>query len=332
MTRGLDLLNEISDRLGWLQIDSIEGQTLSDEERKLLRLLNRVLQTLEGVDDWPMLRKDGALSLVAKDESDITSGSEQWVTATQNSTTVTIANGDFDDTYKNRVFQVVGYPTIYQITDVLSATELVIDKPWIDDSIVAATDQNTFKIGVDRYALPEDFDRPATSMKNFLAPYKIQPISPNEFDEIRRQSSGITFGDPKYFTIYGMNEGQTAWIIHFHAWPSDTRIIRYSYQMIHPTINSDNDKILFPVRYNEAIIETVLQLAQRDYEDSAKTQQTLLDMLQKFNEQTPSLTDNKKIMRPSKSIRRNIRRAAARSGVRIDYHDYFDKAGNIRLP
>jgi hypothetical protein len=332
MTRGLDLLNEIADRIGWRQIDSIEGQVLPNETRKLLRLLNRVLQTLEGVDDWPMLRKDGALSLVAKDESTVVEGSEQWVTATLNSTAITVANGDFTDTYKNRMFQIVGYPTIFRIVDVVSPTELTLDKPWVNESIVGATNQNTFKIGVDQYALPTDFDRPATSFQNFLSSYSIGAISPNEFDALRRQRSGIVFGDPTYYTIYGMNEGQTAWIIHFHEWPSETRIIRYSYQMIHPKIDSDNDKILFPVRYNEAIIDTVLQLAQRDYEDSAKTQQTLLDMLQKFDEQSPSLTDNKSIMRPSKSIRRNVRRAAARSGVRIDYHDYFDKAGNTRLP
>ena len=332
MTRGLDLLNEIADRAGWRQIDSIEGQELSDEERKLVRLLNRILQTLEGVSDWPLLRKDGAIALVAKDVSDTTSGSEQWVTATQNSTTVTVANGDFDDSYKNRQFQVTGYPTIYRIVDIVSPTELTLDRAWVDSSIVGATNENVFAIGVDQYTLPTDFDRPATSMQNFLASYKIQAVSPNEFSELRRHRSGIVFGDPKYYTIYGMNDGQTAWKIHFHEWPSDARIIRFAYQMIHPTIDSDNDNILFPVRYNEAIIETVLELLQRDYEDSAKTQQTLLDMLQKFNEQTPSLTDNKKVMRPSKSIRRNIHRAAARSGARIDYHDYFDKAGNIRLP
>jgi hypothetical protein len=332
MTRGLDLLNEIADRLGWRQITSIEGQTLSNEERKLLRLLNRVLQTLEGVDDWPMLRKDGAITLVAKDISTTVSGSEQWVTATLASATVTVANGDFDDTYINRQFQVQGYPTIYRIVDVPSATELVLDKAWVDASIVAATNEIGFNIGVDQYTLPTDFDRPATSLQSFLGPYKIQAVSPNEFSEIRRQRTGIIFGDPSFFTIYGMNDGQTAWKIHFHQWPSEARVIRFEYQMIHPVIDTDQDKILFPPRYNEAIIETVLQLAQRDYEDSAKTQQTLLDMLQKFNEQSPSLTDNKNVIRPSKSIRKNHQRAAARAGVRIDYHGYFDKAGNIRLP
>lgn len=331
MTNGLKLLNEIADRLSWRPIDSIESQTLTSKERKLLRLFNRVLQTLEGVDDWPMLRAQGSLALVAKDISDTTAGSEQYVNATQNSTAITIDNGDFDDTYINRQFQVAGIPTIYRIVDVVSPTELTLDRAWINDDIVSA-DEYTFNIGVDQYVLPTDFDRPATSLQNFLEPYKIAAVSPNEFEEIRRERSGIVFGDPRYYTIYGMNEGQTAWKIHFHPWPSDARVIRFPYQMIHPEINSDNDKVLFPVRYNEAIIEVVLQLAQRDYEDSQKTQQTLLDMLQKINEQTPSLTDNKNIMRPSKSIRRNVRRAAAYSGIRIDYKDYFDKAGNYRLP
>lgn len=331
MTLGLELLNEIADRLGWDQIDSIEGQVLSSEERKLVRLLNRVLQTLEGTDDWPLLRKDGALTLVASEESDTTAGSEQYVTATQNSAAITVDNMTFDSSYVNRQFQVVGFPTIFRIVDVTSPTEITLDRAWTTDSITPA-DEYTFKIAVDQYVLPTDFDRPATSLRNFLEPYKIAAVSPNEFEEIRRDRSGIVIGDPSFYTIYGMNDGQTAWKIHFHPWPREARVIRFPYQMIHPTINSDNDKILFPVRYNEAIIEMVLQLAQRDYEDSEKTQQTLMQMIQAFNEQTPSLTDNKNVMRPSKSIRRNIRRAAAFQGVRIDYKDYFDKAGNYRLP
>lgn len=332
MTRGLDLLNEIADRAGWRQIVSIEGQTLSNEERKLVRLLNRVLQTLQGEDDWPLLRKDGALTLVAKDVSDTdTIGTEQWVAATQNSTTITVANGDFNDSYINRQFQIEGNPTIYRIVDVLSVTELVLDKAWVDASIVVG-DERIFSIGVDQYALPTDFDRPATGFQNFLAPYHIQATGPNNFSKLRQRRSGIVFGDPTYYTIYGRNDGDTAWKIHFHEWPSTARVLRFSYQQIHPTINSDNDTILFPVRYNEMIIDCVLHLLQRDYEDSAKTQQTLMDKIRTFSEQTPSMTDNKQVMRPSKSIRRNHQRAASRAGVRIDYGSYFDVAGNIRLP
>lgn len=332
MTNAKDFLNRFFDRMSWEQVTTLETQSPSNELRKGLRLLNTILETVEGIDDWPLLRKDGKIVLVAGEESDTTAGSEEYVTATQNSDEVTVDNATFDDSYKNRAFQVVGDSTWYRIVDVLSATQLKLDRAWVADSITAA-DEKTYKIGVDQYSLPTDFGRPITDMQNHFGTVTIQPVSPNKFAEIRRTSNGITFGDPKYYTIYGMNDARTAWTIHFHPWPSTARVLTLPYQMLHPTIDSDNDKILFPSRYNAVLMDIMLQLAYRDHEDSdtEKIQQTLIDMLRKYNEQTPTVTDGRPVMRPSKSIRNNIRASAQRSGIRIDYGDHFDKAGNIRL-
>ena len=55
----LEVLNEIADAVGWPQLDSIESPDQTPEERKMVRALNRVLRALVGMDDWPMLRKEG---------------------------------------------------------------------------------------------------------------------------------------------------------------------------------------------------------------------------------------------------------------------------------
>ena len=69
MITGLALINEVEDRLSWRQTDTLEG-TLRPETRKLLRLLNRVLNSLQTFDDWPLLRESGDLQLIAYEKED----------------------------------------------------------------------------------------------------------------------------------------------------------------------------------------------------------------------------------------------------------------------
>jgi hypothetical protein len=330
MFLALGLINEIQDRIGYPQSETLEVATLSSEERKILRLLNTVLKAWGGLKDWPLLRTDADFVLVADVVSDTTSGSEQYVTATQNDTTITVANMTaFDDTYISRAITVSGSSYVYRIVSVPAPNQLTLNRAWIDASITAA-DECTFTIGADRYVLPDDYDRATGDVKSFFAPYGISAVGPEEFRDIRRRSPEVSVGEPRYFTIYGMNDAETQELIHFHPFPDAARLLEYQYQRNHPEINSDNDKILVPQRYREALIEMVLQLAERDYEDDANSQVVLGDMLRAFNQQgsAQEITEDRKVMRPRNRMRTKIRNAYLRGGYHIDYGDYFDQHGH----
>jgi len=331
MILALDLINEIQDRLSYPQSETIESGSLSSEERKLVRLLNTVLQAWGGLKDWHLLRTDADLVTLAVELGDTeTVGSEQYVTATQNVSTITIDNGTFDDTYLDRAIQITGSPYVYRIAEVPSATELTLNRGWIEDSITAA-DEKTFKIGMDRYVLPTNYDRATGDLRAFFAPYGIEAVGPEAFREIRRREPGISYGEPRYFTIYGQNEAETQEVLHFHPYPESARMLEYQYQRAHHKIDSDNDKVLVPQRYKEALIEMVLQLALRDYEDDPKMQATLADMLRSFNQQNSAteITEDQKVLRPKNDMRRRVRNAYRRGGVGVDWGGYFDIAGNV---
>lgn len=332
MPLALDILNEIADRLGWPQIDSIEPAQLSSETRKLVRLLNRVLTTLGGLEDWPMLRKTAELVLVADVVADTTSGSEQYLTLTQNSTTVTIANfTSVNSAYIGAAFQADGFDYVYRIESINNTGSFELNRAWIDASKTTA-DEVTWRIAWDRYVLPEDFDRPIDDFSAFLAPYGIDPTSPEDLAERRRKRSGdIEVGEPEVYTVFGMNDAQTQELIHFDPWPDNARLITYDYIMVHPTIDSDNDKILFPRRVVEVVIDMVIQLAYRDYEDDDRMQVTLIEMIQKYNKSIgkKTVTQHKRVMRPDGRVRREIYRAYRAGGGNVDWGDHFDRAGNV---
>jgi hypothetical protein len=330
MVNALEIINEINDRLGWPQLSTIEDPDVTNEQRKVLRALNRTLVTIQGVDDWPLLRRDGEIVLVPEVLGTAVSGSEQYVTATQNSKEVTIANITMDDTYKTRAFQVAGDNIVYRIVDILSPTTVKLNRAWISDSITVA-DEKLFTIAADRYGLPNDFDRPSTDIESFFGPYSIKPINPNELSLMRRKNPGIHTDDPSVFTIYDMNEGQTTTLMHFHPFPKNARLLQFSYQSVHPEINSDNDKILYPQRYMEFVINATEKVCLEAYEDSPKADRTLIEMMRNYNWQTPAITDSLPRLRPANQIRQSMQQAAGLGSIRVNWGSFFDRAGNTNL-
>jgi hypothetical protein len=328
LVRAIDFINEANDRLGWPQLDSLDiaRESWTAKQRKLVSLVNRILKTMGGLNDWPLLRADGTLVLIADEVSDTTSGSEEYVTATQNSTSVTIANSSLDNTYIDRAFQVSGDEYVYRIATVPTATTLTLNRAWVSASITAS-DEKTYKIAADRYALPTDFDRFTEDLQNYFSPYHIEPVVPREFARRRQDGSGIEVDDPQVFTVYGLNPGQSAQLIHFDPYPDAARMLTFAYQKLHPTLNSDNDKILYPERYIEVLMDTVLEVANRDHLDDSKVQQLLIDTITKYNQQlgNPSVTDETPVIRPARNIRRSIRRKYGSGRIRWDYKEYFDR-------
>lgn len=323
MINALDLLNEVCDRLGKPQFTTLEQTQLKAHHRKLLTMLNRVLQTIGAYNDWPLLRKEASIQTVAAIKTD--SDSDEFVTATQNSTSVTIDNVTMDETYKSRAIQVTGDDYIYRILDVTSPTTLTLDRAWVNDSITA-TDEMTATIAMDRYALESDFGRPVDDWQAFFAPYSIEPRSPNEFREIRRRERNIRLGEPEVFTKFGLTDNQAAEMIHLHPWPPDeARIYRYEYQANHSEINSDQDKILYPLTYIGVLVDWIVALANRDYENSSKSQEALQDAIRKHNMQqaNPGVTEPAIRLEPSGETRIEVREAYGDSTYDIDWGDWF---------
>jgi hypothetical protein len=320
MITALAFLNEFCDRVGYPQIDTIEKPKLNSEHRKSLRLLNRILKSVGSYNDWPLLRKDGEITTVAAIEGD--SDSSEFVTATNGSRDVTIDNAAFDETM-----------VVYRVKTVTSPTTITLNKAWVGTSITAA-DELTYTLAMDRYALPDDFDRPVDSWESFFTPNEILPVEPNEFAERRRNWSGsMRLGDPEIYTLYGLTDNQAARIVHFDPYVEDARILTFAYQQEHPEINSDQDMILYPNSYIGAFMDIMIQLADRDYENNAKMQVVLQDALRKHNMQqsNPGVTDSRPILTPANSVRRTMQFAYGLPTATIDWGDAFDNGAIFGL-
>jgi hypothetical protein len=284
----------------------------------------------------PLLRKRGSFVLVEKYQGpgDDTLN-PQYVALSTGSPTATIQNVELGQEYVGAAFYQATNNTVYRILAITvnsGDTIITLDNNWLGDDIVVG-DEAVCLIAQDRYTLPVDFDRPVTDWKSFFAPYGIQAVDPNEFQRRRRteRASRLDTGESRFFTIYGMNAAQTAQVAHFDPWPDEARVIQFEYQQLHPIIDSDNDKLLFPRKFIEVIVEMVLQLAYRDYEDDARMQQTLGDMLRSYNQMMASkdVTSAKLILRPDGRTRQAIYKGARWGGRRIDWREHFDKTDNV---
>lgn len=316
-----DLLNEVADRLGYPQITTLEVAELPAEHRKLLRLLNRVLESIGAFNDWPLLREEGTIVTVGQVQTD--GDSDEYVTATQNSDTITVANyTSFDQTFIGRAVQVSGDEYVYRVKAVPANNQLQLNRAWVSASITAS-DEKTLDVGMDRYTLPANFDRAVDDWQGFFAPYDIKPVDPYVFRERRRDRPDMRFGDPEVFTIFGLQNSRQ--IVHFDPYPENARLLNFEYQKRHPKIDSDNDQILYPYSYLNALMDILLQLANRDYEDSGKMEVVLRDALRSHNLQqsNPGVTASRPRIAPSNRMRRTMRTAYGWPS-NIDWGDAFD--------
>jgi len=323
-----DFLNEGLERLGWPQIEDVESPTLQTRHRKFLRISNRVLKALCTYNDWPLLRKTGTIVTIASEVSDTTAGLEEYVTATINSDTITVDNKIFTDVYIGRAILISGDDYVYRIISIPTPSTLQLNRAWISASIVPA-DQRTFTIAMDQYALPEDFDRFSDKAQSAFAPWTINPLDPREFAAKRRQERQILLDEPQFFTVWGLNDNETAQLLHFHAYPKFARLLTYDYQRIHPDLTSNQDKVLFPQTAIQIAIDAVLEIANRDLEAAdAKVEQVVMSLMRNYNHQQNALgpTGNKIEFRPRNEIRSSFRQARMFSNAKIDWGTFWDIA------
>ena len=323
MITALSFLNEVADRVGYPQITTLEVpvNNLLDEHRKLLRLLNRTLQSIGGYNDWPFLREEAQIVLLAAEVGD--ADTSEFVTATLDSTTVTIDNATLDETYIGRAFQVSGDEYVYRIASVTSPTQFELTRAWVNASITAATEL-TYCIAMDRYALPTDFSRPVDDWLNFFHPHKVRPVDALLFRQRRRENPSILAADPEVYTLSGLING--AQVVHFDPFPENKRMLSYEYMRNHPIINSDQDMILFPSTYIGALVDAMIEIIDRDYESNAKMDKVLQDSLRRHNLQqsNPGATESFPVIQPANMVRRQLRGAYGFPSSQIDWGDAFD--------
>jgi len=220
---------------------------------------------------------------------------------------------------------VLGDEYIYRIASVTSPTAITLNRAWVNDSITVA-DEFTATIAMDRYALPDDYDRMIDAIKSSFGVIDVEPVTPNRFMESRRNQRSILLNDPDIYTVYGLTDNQSAQMIHFNPFFENARMLEFSYQQVHPTIDSDQDKILYPATYLDAFIDVLLELANRDYEDNAKFQAVLMDALRAhdLHQGNPGATDSRAQLQPANDVRRSMRHAYGSGSVPVDWGTAFD--------
>ena len=342
METGLSLIQEIQDRIGWTVTGSIEGSYGKDPEvRKVLLILNRVLKNLGPMDDWPMLNTEGTLLTNAP-----VTGSDVRLDLTNGSKTVAISSFDVSDggaqatpflqAHKVWAIQIGSGTPIYRVASIDSPTQITLNRPWIGDSNTpTGADSDTFydfTMAMDQYALPTDFDRPIDQWKDFLAAYGLTPLSPRQFRALRlAEGFSLDTSDPDYFTVYGLNEDGTYQMLHLHPFPKQQTMMEYSYVRDHPTIKNDKDLVLFPVSQHGMIVEAVIHLSQRDYEDDQKFMAALQEFMRQFSSSVGkmSLVSDVKQIRPKISRMRMLQQS---SRVRMAWGDFWDHYNEGPLP
>lgn len=329
----LDIINDVADSLNMQQVDTIEGE-LNNYTRKLLRTLNRVLRTLSGIDEWWFLRAEGKIITVAPYSIGL-------VEVTNGSTTVVgIDNPDITGTalpawtndMVGRAFGIVGSNYIYRIASVTDATHLEIDIDYQSDTAVAL-EARSYNIAQDRFDLPVNFDRPIGDWTNFFttsSTLRVVPVDPNTLLDIRRKrGTFMLLSDPRRFTLWGMDDQQEHRIVIVDPFPDEQRVLQFEYQMMHPEITHDVDRILWPLRHEELVIESMMYLLRRDIEDDPRSQEMLSDFLRTRSETLNKVELGQARMQITPSTARRTAENArwGRGTRRIDWGRRFDTAG-----
>jgi len=317
--------------MNWRQTDTLEG-ALRPETRKMLRLLNRILASMQTLDDWHLLRADGTIQLVAANES------TAYFEVVKDSATVALGASEatlaFSDSMTGRAIQIGTHGTIYRIKSVESPVSLTLNRPFLGATLTEADDGLVaYSIVQDRYTLPADYDRPTDDLENFFGSTSIDAVGANSFLEARRnRGSTLLVSDPARFTIYGLDDSETFQIIHFDPYPDEARILNFTYQKDHPIIETDEDRILFQRSHEAIILEAMLHLANRDYEDSTKVEAVLRDFMRTINQAqgAGNPAGDKMRMTPNSRHRIAQRMKWGRAG-RVDWGDTFDMVNRIGL-
>ncbi len=341
--RVLDLLKQVCDHLGFDQIVSVENEdTLTKDDRKLVRALNRVLRVLSGVQDWRFLRAEGEIITVAE----YTQGT---IRVTNGSTTVTGQDDTaisgtllpaWTSTMVGRALVANGTPLIYRIASVDSATSLTLDREWqgtTTDGTTDAPDLN-YKILQDRYDMPADMDRPADEDWTLFTETATQPVKVVDPASLRARRMArmptATIDDPDMVTLWMHDSQGEHRVAVLDPFPKSQRVISFEYQKVHPVIDRDTQRILFPPRYEEVVADGIEFLMREGPEDDARTDLALAEYLRTRSETAAAREIGQRRVRLTPAQTRALQQYSKyrRRGIRIDWGHHFDRLDFYGLP
>jgi hypothetical protein len=333
--KGLDVLNDIADQLGWLQLTTVENADQLDKDaRKLIRTFNRVLRAVSGIEDWHFLREQAEITLLASYEVGVcrmTNGSTA-VTGLDDPDTAASDPPVWTSAMEGRTLLLSSHPVPYIVDQVNTPTSLTLNRAYLGDTTDGSgTPDLNYKIVQDRYDLPLDFDRPVdqdwTRYDNDTAT-NIRVVSPAAVRDRRQQRTSFESGDPDVVTIWEQDDQGEHRQAIFDQYPDTERLVRFDYQKLHPQIELDNQRILFQQKHEELLMSGVEFLALRGPEDDTRAEMMLADFLAQQNMAVARQEIGKEptILSPSQRRAYQQRIKWRRKGRRIDWGSYFDRA------
>jgi hypothetical protein len=254
-----ELLNSVSDLLGWGQIAAIT-EVPSDEFRKIIRATNSVLKAMQLDKDWPELRTEGAISIAAPGTTDVVFSEGSNLLALHGTPTTHFHNTDI-----GKLVLIPTYNEYYTITAYINQNLVTIDRVWPH----ASEEVDAIEFGFNYYSLPSTYDRVLSGeMTNRVT------------GVIKDNGSTFATVSPMYFTVHGLDSSGNS-KVHFDSLFPVVTSVEYSYQMKHPTIamgsQTTDGNILYPERYTLYIVDQIVAKLTRDVENSAAVQQQASD-------------------------------------------------------
>lgn len=329
----LDLLKDVCDRLGWSQIVTVENEDeLTKDDRKLVRALNRVLTVMSGTEDWVGLRKEGEIITVAQ----YTTGLARM---TNGSTAVSgqlDENGDptvWTQAMVGRAFVVDGDQLVYRVADVLSATSLTLDREYQGDTTDGSADAPdvNYHVMQDRYDLELDFDRPTEETWTGYGNGQDWPMFIKDSGAVRARRLGrspaSTVAQPDMVTLWKHDDETEHRQAILDPFPKDQVVVRYEYQAIHPKIENDTQRILYPPRQEEVIKAGIEWLLLSGPDDDQRAGMALSEFLRARSEDLAKQEIGKQRTRitASQEHRMKQRWKWGRRGMRTDWGSFFDR-------
>jgi len=340
--KALDVLKDVCDQLGWVQVTTVENAELLDKDsRKMVRALNRVLRAMSSIDDWKFLRAEGEIELIDAYTTGLmrlTNGSVS-VSGQDDPDVTGTANPVWALSMVGRAIVINGHPVVYRVATVTSATALTLDRAFMGTTSDGGTtvDDYHYQIVQDRFDLPADFDRPASEVwtrydDNSAA--DIVVVDPDVIADRRRARMPYSTGDPTAVTLWDVDDESEHRVAIFDQFPDEAKLVRFPYQKLHPVIEGDTQRILFPPGKEELIAAGIEFLILRGPEDDQRAQILLVEFLQQQQNAVSKSEIGTKRTRLTISVERirSQRTKWGRRGLRTDWGSYFDRANFHDLP
>lgn len=335
--RALDVLKTVCDQLGWSQIVTVENEDqLPKDDRKLVRALNRVLRVMSGVQDWRFLRAEGEIITVAEYAvalARLTNGST-LVTGQDDPDVAGTLLPAWTADMRGRAFIVAGGPLVYRIAAVNSATSITLSRAWQGDSTLGTVDAPDvpYKILQDTYDLPLDMDRPSDEDWALFKDTTAVPVRVVDSSEVRERRMGrfpaSTTDWPNVVTLWSHDEQGEHRVAILDPFPLAQHVITFEYHKIHPTIDRDIQRILFPPRYEEIILQGVEFVLHSGPDDDARSDMELAQLLRTRSETAAAreIGEKRRQLTASQDRAWQQRTKWSRGGRRIDWGSHFDRA------